>query len=199
MSRRRSSSRRRGRALGLCGVRPARRAASAPGSPANGRREMLDEVDLVDVAARDRLAHALNRLGVVGGAPGLPPRAEREIVRSCRCHDRQRTPPVGRRRRRAAAGTAREGAGERLPTDRRREPVAEVQVRHEAPRRPGRRSHVLAAIASISLERPRPRGSRSRRGHRSRRRLLRTCARASSPHCLHRCSLGTTGATLPSV
>ena len=53
--------------LGCSGLSPARRAASAPGSPREGRGEVLDEVDLIDVAAGDRLAH------LVDGCPRTRP------------------------------------------------------------------------------------------------------------------------------
>ena len=88
------------------------------------RREMLDEVDLVDVAARDRRAHGLDRgrVGLVGPAP-LPlaePEAHRLAWRGSRS---------GRMRQaRTGSGHGSGGVGNGRAPQRRREPVAEVEI-----------------------------------------------------------------------
>jgi hypothetical protein len=54
--------------------------------PGKRRAEVLDEVDLVDVAARDRGTHRLHRRGVLLCRPGPLPRTEREqVARRTRC------------------------------------------------------------------------------------------------------------------
>ena len=94
-----------------------------------GRREVLDEVDLVDVAGRDRLPHRLDggRVGTIVRRP-LP---VADVVRAC---PRQRARPrVARAPPQAAAGTA-PGGRDRVAAESPREPVAEVEVGNESVR-----------------------------------------------------------------
>ena len=90
------------------------------------RGEMLDEVDLVDVAGGDRRPHRLDRRAVLLLRPGPLPRAD------------PNAPPAWRagswpdlRLRPAAAGTARAGRARGAP-ERRRQAVAEEHVGDEA-------------------------------------------------------------------
>ena len=203
MSRRRPPSRRRGRALDCGDSGAARRAASAPGSPANVGRQVLDEVDLVDVAARDR------RRG------RARPRRRSRAALQVRCQgpnrERSSSPCVvmidnillapdgaGGERKRARLGRRRRvrgGGSSRTARSRGR-------GRRRAPRLPGRRSRARAAMPrsrsnapsaswiSIASRPPVTRralrdGARSPSG-------LRATARPSS--CVE-----TAGATLPSV
>ena len=68
------------------------------------RREMLDEVHLVHVATRDRLAHGVDGRRMLGGRPGVLPLADREAVR-------QQLPPRPSGRIRTAAGGNGHGSG----------------------------------------------------------------------------------------
>ena len=54
-----------------------------------GSREVLDEVDLVDVAPRDRRANRLDRLGVAGVAPGAAPLADPNVYGASGCGARR--------------------------------------------------------------------------------------------------------------
>ena len=49
-------------------------------SPVERRRQVLHQVDLVDVPPRDRVPHALDRRRVVQGAPARLPRTEPRMV-----------------------------------------------------------------------------------------------------------------------
>jgi hypothetical protein len=101
---------------------------------------MLNEIDLVDVASADRLAHGIDRNGVVRLGPGSCPRPDRRrcviaqnlafqicsvaigdniVVRTDdTCEQRQRAGLWWRRRL--------------VSTDRLRKPVSEVQLRDES-------------------------------------------------------------------
>ena len=85
--------------------RPERRERSRePGRvAAKRRRQVLDEVDLVDVAGRDRRAHALDGSAVRSLVPGRLPLADAE----CTGAAARARPRAGSRLRPPAAGTAR--------------------------------------------------------------------------------------------
>ena len=136
------------------------------------RSQVLDEVDLIDVAARDRIAHALDGGGVVARRPGPPPGAEGKsrrtssVIVSLSLFDNILLRPDGAggerqrarlRRRAASAGAGSSTRGRSPGTGRRR-----------GPRRPARRSRARAAIPRAARRRPPPRGSRSCRGRPSR-------------------------------
>jgi hypothetical protein len=95
---------------------PARQRLSAPGER---RREMLDEIDLIDVAAPDRGAHGLDRFGVVRIGPRPLPLSHRDVSqgqtlgRVSKGHGRQRQwARLGRLRCRGPAEWLREAVAE---------------------------------------------------------------------------------------
>src|SRR6266480_3697224 len=118
------------------------RRAEAGRIPLERRGEVLDEVDLIDVAARDRLLDRLHRLRIVLVAPGALPF----------------TDPVGADRAQGLTERTDATCGERefaglwgdgccRPANRLREPVPEVQVR-DAPARA-----VEPFLAKVALDR----------------------------------------------
>ena len=111
------------------------------------RGEMLDEVDLVDVAAPDRLAHGLDRVAVVRFGPRALPLPDSRRVPGTD----PRTCP-GRPRPRAAAGTApaaqARSCGAAAPRGRSR-----GRDRPRAPRRRARRSPCSREVGLDRLER----------------------------------------------
>ena len=91
-----------------------------------GRVEMLDEVDLVDVTARDRGLDALDSARVALVVPGSLPLADRELSRRRRLLVRSMDP---RREQREPAGLRRVGPGR--AAQRARDAVAEEDVGDE--------------------------------------------------------------------
>ena len=115
------------------------------------RREVLHEIDLVDVAARDRRAHCLDGGGVVALGPGPLPASDDEAPILVVILDIMDLRPDGARRKRQRARLRRNGRDR--PADRLGEPVAEVEVRDE--RLPaGREEPSLHEPALDPLERP---------------------------------------------
>ena len=114
------------------------------------RREVLDEIHLVDVAARDRGAHRLDRRGVALVVPAPLPLAEL-VARRCET----RPGPAAGRIRQASSGSGHGsgGAGEPRPPERRREAVAEVEVGDDALAAP---EALASRYSSSALERARP-------------------------------------------
>ena len=98
-------------ASGWSGRSGARRAASARGSPAKRRLQVLDEVDLVDVAARDRRANLVDRDAVLGAPSTSAPtlRARNERLRRSVTSGSRRESARGERERGAWLGRARDG------------------------------------------------------------------------------------------
>ena len=105
------------------------------------RREVPDEVDLVDVATLDRSTHAIHGDGIFSPAPGRLPRAHGQDVESPHtktisgsivfilANSVRGGPDEARRQR---EGRARLGGRRHARTaDRLREPVSEVEVRDE--------------------------------------------------------------------
>ena len=92
------------------------------------RGEVLDEVDLVDVATRDRGAHLVDRGAVVVGRPRLLPLPDPERSSSDRLLTFVRGPDAGRHDGQRAGLRRRRP---RLPAERLREAVAEVDVGDE--------------------------------------------------------------------
>jgi hypothetical protein len=86
---------------------------------------MLDEIHLVDVAARDRPPHRLDRRAVVRIAPAALPAAE-EIVTVALRRRLGRGPDPAREERQRGAGLRRRR--EQRTTERFREPVPEIEV-----------------------------------------------------------------------
>jgi hypothetical protein len=101
------------------------------------RSQMLHEVDLVDVATRDRIANADDSGGVVTRSPGAPPRADGES-RITICHviacivitDNILLRPDGTGSERQRA-RFRRGRRVQAP-DRRGEPVPQIQIGDES-------------------------------------------------------------------
>ena len=100
---------------------------------------MLDEVDLVDVAACDRLAYGLDRAGVLGRGPGALPGAEPKLIRAAVPaavtdtvtisvviidNIARRPDGAGEERQRAGLGWGRRA----VASDRRREAIPEVEI-----------------------------------------------------------------------
>ncbi len=98
-----------------------------------GRREMLDEIDLVDVASLDRGAHAVDRGGVLRRSPGRLPRPNHSLNR---CPKRRSVVTMSNRIRLAPDGAGEQRQrGARLrrrrcvrPADRLRQAVTEVEI-----------------------------------------------------------------------
>ena len=153
------------------------------------RREVLDEVDLVDVPAPDRLAHRLDRLAVVGLGPGPLPLANRDVSQG----QSLGRVPHGHGRERQRARLRRRGrvrAAQRL-----REAVAEIEIRLER-LAAGREEASLAqvrldllerALGRVQLEhgyaseRAPPRGGTRRRGRDRRRASARRRSGSAAP------------------
>ena len=97
------------------------------------RRQVLHEVDLVDVAARDRLAHALDRGLVVRGAPGRLPRADDEALVAL-SHATE-SPSVRTRQAASGSGQGSGGGGDGVAANR----PPRGRSRGRGPRRGARR------------------------------------------------------------
>ena len=103
--------------------RERRQARGEAGGIALERRvQVLDEVDLIDVAASDRLLDGLDRRRIGLVVPGAPPLADRNAPGAGGCSS-----AGGFGRRAAAAGTARAGRA-RARVGERGDPVAEEDV-----------------------------------------------------------------------
>ncbi len=93
-----------------------------------GRPQVLHEIDLIHVAPRDGVAHVLDGLAILGGRPGLLPRADLEAL--VRLSDEGVVVAHharGERERRARLRRRRGCASAERP----REPVAEEEVGDE--------------------------------------------------------------------
>src|SRR5512132_3594509 len=92
-----------------------------------GRREVLDEVHLVDASLRDRLPYGLNRGGVAGVAPGSLPFADAKAADAERCLFGG-PDPARSEWKPARLGRIRPRRAPKRP----RQPVAEVEVGDDA-------------------------------------------------------------------
>ena len=166
MSRTRSSSRRRGRALGLWGFRRREAGGERARIARELRCQMLHEVDLVDVAARDRVADALDRRRRSRAATQVRRQGPKERAepgsahRRPHCHIDNVLVAAGRtgsERQRARLGRcAASGAAGSSTRGRSR-----GRGRHTRSSPPGAKKPRSRSQRSIRSKRPLPRGSRS--------------------------------------
>ena len=121
------------------------------------RRQVLDEVDLVDVAAPDRRPHRLDRLRVLRVAPRpLPLSDGTRRVRRARPSDVSRTATAARGSGHGSGGAA-SCAAQRL-----RESVAEIEIRFERLAAGARRSRARAGTPRSARTRPPASAARAR-------------------------------------
>ena len=153
-TRRRSSSRRPTSGRGSSGRSGASARASAARVAVERRREVLDEIHLVDVALGDRGAHRLDRRRVLRVAPGRaasrrsrtrPARTSASARRLDRVRDQRQRARLRRRRRRVApqrVGERRSRRRRRATTSSRSKKPSAASARLELrERRRARRSH----------------------------------------------------------
>ena len=174
--------------------RPKRRESRGerPRIAGEGRPQVLYEIDLIHVAPRDGVAHVLDCLAILGGRPGLLPRADLEalvrlsdegvVVAHHARGERERRARLRRRRGCASAERPRESVAEKEVGDEELtswyEEAAIAQPRLEP------RERVLGVAQFEELNHQRPSSRARGRTLPDRRSRTRHCPRRGDPHRL---------------